>query len=147
MRKLAIDLGKRKTGFAISDETNKIALQLETYQQEKSNFANIIQKIEKYLEQYEIDKIILGYPLKKNGEKSESTIFVENFKKHLQMKINIPVIFVNEYNSSVIANAFLISVNVSRKKRKKSVDKIAAQIILNDYLNNYFINESEEKNG
>ncbi|AAT27924.1 Holliday junction resolvase RuvX [[Mycoplasma] mobile] len=144
MRKLGIDLGKIRTGFAISDDSNKISLPLKTFIQKNANFNNIILEIKKILLEYQIDTIVIGLPIKINNEKTKSTIFVENFKKHLEKEINLPIFFVNEYNSSVLAN---LSINeMKSKKRKTIVDKISAQIILNDFLNNYFIKEKYDEN-
>ena len=82
-----------------------------------------------------ITKIILGLPKNMNntlGERAEITL---KYKELLEKSTSLPVIMFDERLTSVISNSILIEADMSRKKRKKKVDSIAAQIILQDYLN------------
>lgn len=141
MRKLALDLGTRTCGFAISDELAIIASPLENFRFDENNFDSVISKTINYLESYKnVDEIILGLPLRSNGFKSERTIMVENFKNKLESKLieinkKLPIKFINEYGSTKDAENIMIQAGLSRQKRKKHKDKLAAVIILERYLN------------
>lgn len=141
MRKLALDLGTRTCGFAISDELAIIASPLENFRFDENNFDSVISKTINYLESYKnVDEIILGLPLRSNGSKSERTIMVENFKNKLESKLieinkKLPIKFINEYGSTKDAENIMIQAGLSRQKRKKHKDKLAAVIILERYLN------------
>ena len=121
MRYLGIDLGSKTVGLAMSDTTLTIA----------STYKTIFFKDE----DYNITKIILGLPKNMNntlGERAEITL---KYKELLEKSTDLPVIMFDERLTSVISNSILIEADMSRKKRKKKVDSIAAQIILQDYLN------------
>lgn len=141
MRKLALDLGTRTCGFAISDELAIIASPLENFRFEENDFNSVIHKTLAYINDYKnIDEIILGLPLRSNGSKSERTIMVEEFKSILESNlvknsINIKIKLINEYGSTKDAESVMIQAGLSRKKRKNHKDKLAAAIILERYLN------------
>ncbi|VEU70832.1 Holliday junction resolvase RuvX [Mycoplasmopsis glycophila] len=139
MRKLGLDLGTKSCGFAITDQDEIIATGLENYMFEENNFEMPLERIGFYLQTYpnKIDGIVLGYPLKISGEKSERTLMVEAFKKLIEEKYNIPVLLVNEQYSTKKVTEVLINAGLTRQKRKKHKDKLAAQIILQDYLEYY----------
>lgn len=137
MRKLALDLGTKTCGIAISDESNIIATGLENFRFLEKNFTAVINKVKEYFEQYPIDKIILGYPLRVNGTKSERTVMVEEFKIRLEKELQIPVILVNEQYTTKNAENILIQAGFTRKKRKNFKDKLSAQLILEEYLTYY----------
>ncbi|MBN0919464.1 Holliday junction resolvase RuvX [[Mycoplasma] gypis] len=139
MRKLALDLGTRTCGFAITDPDCIIATGLENFRFEENDFDQVILKIKNYQNQYKnIDAIILGYPLRFNNQKSERTVMVEEFKEKIEKEIQLPVTLVNEHSSTIGAESILIDAGYSRKKRKGHKDKLAAQLILEDFLNYYF---------
>ncbi len=133
-RILAIDYGIKRIGIAISDPLKIFAIPLITLENNK-NFWNEFLSI---IKNYNIEKIILGYPLKENGNKSHITVQVEKFLSELNTKIKIPVTLVDERYSSAIATEQIMEVVKSRKKRrdKSLVDKKAAAVILSDFLNN-----------
>lgn len=143
MRKLALDLGTRTCGFAISDEMCIIASSLENFRFFENDFDAVLKKTLEYLIQYKnIDKIILGYPLRSNGSKSERTLMVEEFKNKLEVFLKNnnqkqEVVLINEYGSTIRAEEIMINAGMTRQKRKKHKDKLAAVIILEDFLNYY----------
>ena len=92
-------------------------------------------EIEETVKEYDIQKIILGLPKNMNNTLGERAEITTKYKRILEENTNIPVIFFDERLTSVISNSILIEADISRKKRKKKVDSIAAQIILQDYLN------------
>ncbi|WP_025755294.1 Holliday junction resolvase RuvX [Mycoplasmopsis cricetuli] len=138
MRKLAFDLGTKTCGFAITDENEIIALTLDNFFYTEGNFNQILEKVQLYLNDYNIDGFVLGYPLKISGQKSERTLMVEQFKKKLSNFFpEIPILLINEQYSTKKAHEIMLSAGLNKKKRKSFKDKLAAQIILQDYLDYY----------
>jgi len=119
-------------GIAVSDPFNIFAIPITTL----DNNQLLIENIKKIIEEKSIGKIILGYPLKENGERSSSTDLIEKFLKVLKKSIDLEIELVDERYSSEIAKEQMIQSIASRKKRrdKKAVDMRAAAVILKDYL-------------
>lgn len=135
MRYLGIDLGSRTVGLAMSDTTLTIASTYKTIFFKDEDYNSTINEIKDIIKEYNITKIILGLPKNMNntlGERAEITL---KYKELLEKSTDLPVIMFDERLTSVISNSILIEADMSRKKRKKKVDSIAAQIILQDYLN------------
>ena len=135
MRYLGIDLGSKTVGLAISDTTLTIASSLKTIFFKDEDYFSTIDEIKNIIKEYDIQKIILGLPKNMNNTLGERAEITTKYKRILEENTNIPVIFFDERLTSVISNSILIEADISRKKRKKKVDSIAAQIILQDYLN------------
>ncbi|TPE57530.1 Holliday junction resolvase RuvX [[Mycoplasma] falconis] len=136
MRKLALDLGSKSCGFAISDINGIIATGLENFMFEEWHFIKAIRKTKEYIEQYnnEIDTIVLGYPLRMDLSKSPRTIMVEKFAQRLKEHINLPIVFQDERQSTKFAEDILAQAGFNKTRRKTKKDSLAAQIILEDYL-------------
>ena len=135
MRYLGIDLGSKTVGLAMSDTTLTIASTYKTIFFKDEDYNSTINEIKDIIKEYNITKIILGLPKNMNntlGERAEITL---KYKELLEESTGLPVIMFDERLTSVISNSILIEADMSRKKRKKKVDSIAAQIILQDYLN------------
>ena len=135
MRYLGIDLGSKTIGLAISDTTLTIASTYKTIFFKNEDYNSTIEEIMNIIKEYNITKIILGLPKNMNntlGERAEITL---KYKELLEKNTDIPIVMFDERLTSVISNNILIEADMSRKKRKKKVDSIAAQIILQDYLN------------
>lgn len=137
MRKLGLDIGTVRIGIAQSDMLGMLASNLETYTRKyiKVDVAHIIQIIQ----QNNIDTVVVGLPLKMNGEEGQSVQMVKDFVQELQTQLQeknmqIPIVYQDERLTTVSAERVLLSANVRREKRKQVVDKIAAQIILQAYL-------------
>jgi len=135
MRYLGLDLGSKTIGVAISDPTLTIASTYKTIFFKDENYQSTLNEIKQIVEDYEIKKIILGLPKNMNNTLGERAIITTEYKKMLENAIEIEVILFDERLTSVISNNVLIKADLSRKKRKKKVDSVAAQIILQDYLN------------
>lgn len=134
MRYLGLDLGTRTLGISISDETKTIATGLTTLRFSDSAYDEIDNELIRIVKEYKVEKIILGFPKNMNntiGERAETTIV---FKEKIEKLLNIEVILQDERLSTVSAHNYLIQADMSRKKRKKVVDKMAANIILQTYL-------------
>ncbi|MCM8785425.1 MAG: Holliday junction resolvase RuvX [Candidatus Omnitrophica bacterium] len=141
MRILCIDIGDKNIGVAISDEENLIARGLGTIKLKE----DFIDKIKEIIKKYNVGKIVYGLPLKMDGSfcvQTEKTMaFVSKLKQEIK---NIEFIPFDERFTTKIAERFLISVDFSRKKRKKYIDKLSAQIILQNYLDSLNIKTSQE---
>ena len=134
MRYLGLDLGSRTLGMAISDPTLTIASVLKTIYFTDENYDSLLEPLKEIIDEYSIDKIILGYPKNMNNTIGPRAEIAIEFKNKLEEFIKIPIILEDERLTSVISNQVLISADLSRKKRKKKVDGLAAQIILQSYL-------------
>lgn len=135
MRYLGLDLGSKTLGLAISDSTETIATTLKTLYFKEEDYDSLLEPLQEIIKENNINKIILGFPKNMDnsiGTRAEVTL---NFKEKLEKELQIEVILEDERLTSVISNQVLIKADVSRKKRKKKVDGIAASLILQSYLN------------
>lgn len=132
MRIIGIDYGEKRIGIAISDPLGITAQGLPTV--ERTNIQEDMQKILNIIREKEVGEIVVGLPKHMNnslGEKAQEVLaFVDLLKKHS----NLPVSVIDERLSTVRAQRAMLEGNLSRKKRKDRVDMIAAQLILQDYL-------------
>lgn len=135
MRKLGIDYGDSRTGFAITDELNITVQGLETLKYD-GNDRIILKKIDEYLEKYQIDTIVIGMPYLLNGEKAERAEKTEKFIHKLKCKYNnIKIDYIDERLTTVAAHKTMNFLNVNKHKKKDIVDTISAIYILETYIN------------
>ncbi len=134
-RKIGLDLGSKSMGIALSDELNITAQGKENFRFEEKDWAAAIAKLKEYFQNYKIDTIVLGYVTYVSGDKSETTYMIEEFRGILEKEFNVPIIYIDEAGSTKKAHEFMIKADLSRKKRKKYKDQLAAQLILEEYLN------------
>lgn len=129
---LGLDLGSKTLGLSISDKTSTIASSLKVirYNSEEELFL----ELSKVVEEYKVDKFILGNPKNLDGSLSKRSEITLEFKKKLENMYTKEVILQDERFSTVEAQKMLISNNTRRSKRKKVVDKIASTIILQTFL-------------
>ena len=133
MRILALDVGDRRIGVAISDKTGTIARAVATLDRNKKNIVKELRTISK---KYEISKIIIGLPLRSNGTEGIQVKKVRIFAKHLQEELGLPLQEWDERLTSVQAERLLITADLKRAKRKVIIDQVAATLILQSYLDN-----------
>tara|TARA_B000000557_G_scaffold264160_1_gene268663 strand:+ start:436 stop:849 length:414 start_codon:yes stop_codon:yes gene_type:complete len=133
-RILGIDYGNRRIGLAISDPLNIFAKPFDTI--DKNKKPKFLNEIYEVIKNMNIEKVVVGLPLNMKGIDSEQTKIVRKFVQILKKKINIPIIFQDERLSSKSAKEYLIMQNISPSKNKKSVDSVAASIILQEFLDN-----------
>ncbi|MFI3230102.1 MAG: Holliday junction resolvase RuvX [bacterium] len=136
MRILGLDFGQKTIGVAISDPFGWTAQGLEIIRRDNEESINkSVTRLGEILKEYQVEKIVLGYPKNMNntiGERGEKT---EIFKAKLEKSFkNIPVILWDERLSTVGAERSLLEADLSRKKRKDVIDKMAAVFILQGYL-------------
>ena len=132
MRILGIDHGTKRVGLAISDELKMIAQPLEMLPPDP--FGDFIARIRELIKDKEIELIVVGMPRNMDGSYGEAAQKVETFVAAMKDTIIVPIKLWDERLTSVQANRFLIEGNVRRKDRKEKVDKTAAAIILQSYL-------------
>jgi putative Holliday junction resolvase len=132
MRILALDHGTRRIGVAVSDETKTIAQPLEYIPAEP--FADFLGRLKKILAEKEVDFILLGMPRNMDGSYGPAAQKVDTFAGVLRSAITVPIKLWDERLTSAMANRILIQGNVRRNKRKEKVDKMAAAILLQSYL-------------
>lgn len=132
MRVIGLDYGSVTCGVAISDETLLIASPVETIRYK--TMEELLTKLDIYFNEYKIDKIVLGNPINLDGSISTRSELTFLFKDELIKRYNKEVIMMDERLTSVIVNNMLLMGNTSRENRKKVVDKLAASVILQSYL-------------
>ena len=134
MRYLGLDLGTRTLGLSLSDTTFTIASTLKTIRFNENDYEFLLNELDSIIKEYNITKMILGFPKNMHntiGERCETTLM---FQKLLIERFNIEVILQDERLTTVEATNYMLQADVSRKKRKKKVDALAANIILQTYL-------------
>ena len=134
MRKIGLDIGSKSCGIALSDALNITAQGKENFRFEEKDWDTLMNHLDSYFNDYEIDKIIIGYPTYPSGDKSQTTLMVEEVEEILKDRYKLPVIRIREDNTTKQAHEIMIQSGLTRKRRKNYKDKIAAQIILSDYL-------------
>ena len=134
MRCLGLDLGSKTLGIAISDLTNCIASVYTTLYFKDEDYSSLILPLRDICEKEGVDTLVLGLPKNMNNTLGTRALITLEFKELLEKELGLPVFMEDERLTSVISNNVLISADVSRKKRKKKVDGMAAVIILQGYL-------------
>lgn len=134
MRCLGLDLGSKTLGVAISDRTNLIASVYTTLRFNDEDYNSLIEPLREIILKEEIDTLVLGLPKNMNNTLGERAMITLEFKNMLEKEFGLKVVMEDERLTSVSANNILISADMSRNKRKKKVDGIAAEIILQGYL-------------
>ena len=129
-RVLALDYGEKKIGIAISDKSRIIASSRDYIH----NDISFISNLKKLIHDSDVDEVILGLPIKMDGEDSAQTTRVREFKEYLNEQIGMKIILVDERLTTSYAEKLMISGNVRREKRKQKIDSLSAQIFLQNYL-------------
>ncbi|MFZ3073497.1 MAG: Holliday junction resolvase RuvX [Thermodesulfobacteriota bacterium] len=133
MRVLGLDLGKKRIGVAISDESGSIAMPLMAV--ERSGIENTITEISRIVEEYSCKTIVVGIPYNMDGSTGRAASAVFTFIEKLKEKIpNIEITGWDERLSTAAVEKVLIEGNVRRDKRKGIIDKLAASYILQGWL-------------
>lgn len=134
MRYIGLDLGSKTLGIATSDVTNTIATTYGTLRCNEYEYNTFLEPLENIMQEYGITTIVLGYPKNMDNSLGERALLTLDFKEKLENYFHKDVIMQDERLTSVISNNVLIKADISRKKRKEKVDGIAAQIILQSFL-------------
>lgn len=132
MRKIAVDLGDVRIGLASSDIMGIIASGSETYVRKGGEEDYIY--IANFAKNLQADTIVIGLPKNMDGTEGERALLSREFGEKLKEYVDCKIVFEDERLTSKSAERMLISADVRRDKRKKVIDKIAAAIILQSYL-------------
>ena len=144
-RILGLDYGSKTVGVALSDPLGLTAQGLTTLRREKENHLRAtLRRIEEIIEEYHVTKIVLGNPLMPDGTVGERAYATGAFRDTLAARTALPVLLWDERLTSVEAEALLSEAGVPAREKKMQVDRIAAQLILQDYLNS---NRSDKRSG
>jgi len=131
-RYLALDVGEKTIGLAVSDPLNITAQGLDTIF--RQSYRKDFEALKKVIEKYDVNVLVIGMPKRLNGDIGIQGEKVKKFTEKLKREIKIKIEFQDERMTTKMAENTLIQGNVSRKKRKKVIDKLAAVNILSVYL-------------
>lgn len=131
-RVLALDPGTKRIGVALSDELGWTAQPLETY--ERRSLAADVAHIQCLVQMHEVREVVMGLPLRLDGRVGAAAESAQQFMEQLSQALPVPVIAWDERFTTKAAEDLLIRANMSRKKRKGTVDRVAAAILLQSYL-------------
>ncbi len=134
MRYLGLDLGTKTLGVSISDKTGLIASAYETIRFNENDYESALPRLKEIVETEKVEKIVLGLPKHMNNDFGEKAVIATEFGKKLQDYLNLEVIMQDERRTTIEATNYMLEANVSRKKRKEKIDSLAANIILQTYL-------------
>jgi putative Holliday junction resolvase len=134
-RILALDLGKKRIGMAVSDELGITAQGLPTLERrnKRTDFANLAAVVR----QNNIRQIVLGLPLRMSGEEGTQADWVRAFAAELQVHIDVPIDLRDERWTSKQAERVLMGSGIRNQDRKPAIDRISAVILLQDYLDSH----------
>ena len=132
MRIMGLDIGSRTIGVAISDELDITAQGLKTIR--RKSFTEDIEELTRIIQQFDVKKVVVGLPKNMDGTIGIQAERIFRWIKSFQEKMAIPVVTWDERLSTVGASRILLEADLSRKKRKGVIDKIAAVLILQGYM-------------
>ena len=139
MRIMSLDVGSRTIGIACSDALLMTAQGIETIR--RTSLEKDFNRLQELISEYEVHELVVGMPKNMNGTKGERDEKTEEFVAKMKEVIDLPVTYWDERLSTVMAERQLIAADVSRKKRKSVIDKMAAVVILQGYLDRLQFNK------
>ena len=134
MRYLGLDLGTKTLGISLSDKSGIIASSYKTIHFNEEDYNSVLDELKGIIDEFEIKTVVLGLPKNMNNTLGDAAKRSMNFRYILLDNFDIEVIMQDERMSSVEAHNIMLQGDLSRKKRKKHVDSLAANIILQRYL-------------
>ncbi len=138
MRIMGLDYGSKTVGVAISDELMITAQPLMTIERKSENkLRKTLAKIEELIEEYEVSFVVLGYPKNMDNSEGERVTATKEFKEHLERRTGLEVILQDERMSTIESERILMDAGVRREHRKEYVDKMAAAVILQSYMDSH----------
>lgn len=135
MRIMGLDYGNKTVGVAISDEMMLTAQPIETIWRERTNkLRRTFARLEDLIEEYDVETIVIGLPKRLNNEEGERCELTRKFGDKLEQRTGLTVVYQDERLTTVAADAVLGESGVRKDRRKQYIDKMAASIILQGYL-------------
>jgi putative Holliday junction resolvase len=132
VRILGLDIGSKRIGVAVSDELGFTAQGLQTLTFTDEN--TVLDSIKKIAQEYQVTEIVVGLPYNMDGSEGRQAEKVRSIMAAIEQSVELPVVEWDERLSTVAAERVLLEADMSRSKRRKVIDKIAAVIILQGYL-------------
>ena len=146
MRLMGLDYGSKTVGVAVSDPLGLTAQGVETvWRKQENKLRQTMARIEELISEYQVERIVLGYPKNMNNTLGERAEACKDFADKLERRTGIPVVMWDERLSTVSAEHVLIESGVRRENRKAVIDKIAACVILQSYLDYIANNNAGEQ--
>ena len=147
MRVMGLDYGSKTVGVAISDSLGLTAQGVETiWRKQENKLRQTLARIEELISEYQVERIILGYPKNMNNTIGERALKSLEFKEKLEGRTGLPVVMWDERLTTAEAERTLMETGVRRVNRKQYLDQMAAVLILQGYLDRISMNK-EENNG
>ena len=147
MRVMGLDYGSKTVGVAISDPLGLTAQGVETiWRKQENKLRQTLARIEELISEYQVERIILGYPKNMNNTIGERALKSLEFKEKLEGRTGLPVVMWEERLTTAEAERTLMETGVRRENRKQYLDQMAAVLILQGYLDRISMNK-EENNG
>ena len=135
MRTMGLDVGSKTVGIALSDELGWTAQGLKTLKINEEENVFGFDELGKIIQEYEVGKVVVGLPKNMNGTIGPRGEASQFYARELEERFGVTVILWDERLTTVAAERVLLEADLSRKKRKKVIDKMAAVMILQGYLN------------
>jgi len=129
---MALDVGERRIGVALSDPTRTLASPLTTIRAVPRSTA--VKRILTLIRDYQVTALVVGLPLTMNGDIGPQATLVQQFVDELRPLIDIPIFFVDERLTTVAAERMMIDLKIKPEQRRARIDEVAASIILQDFL-------------
>lgn len=144
MRIMGLDFGSKTVGVAVSDSLLLTAQGVEiVHRKEENKLRQTLARIEELIVEYEVEEIVLGYPKNMNNTLGERIELTNEFKEKLERRTGLPVMLWDERLTTVAADKIMMEAGIRREDRKQHVDKIAAVLILQGYLDYRNMKEKE----
>ena len=146
-RILGLDFGSKTVGVAVSDALLVTAQGVEIIRRQSPNkLRQTLARIEEICKEYEVDRIVLGYPKNMNNTEGERCEKTKEFKEMLERRTGLSVVLWDERLTTVAADNYMMESGIRREERKKYVDEIAAIFILQGYLDYLSYQKKENRN-
>ena len=130
MRVMGLDVGASRIGVAVSDATGQLALPVGAVERGPRE----IDKLKELVREHAVDEVVVGFPLTLEGEVGPQAREVAEYARVLKEKLGVPIKLWDERLSTIMVEKAMVSAGVKRRKRKRAVDKLAAAVILQGYL-------------
>lgn len=134
MRALGLDLGSKTCGIALSDPSMILASGIETFRFEEGNYQIPLDYVKNFIDNNKVELVILGHPKNMDGSSGFQAKISEDFKMNLEKISNVKVILWDERLTSRMVHAVMTQSKVNSKKQRQVVDRLAATVILQSYL-------------
>ena len=146
MRILGLDFGSKTVGVAVSDELMLTAQGLEIVRRQSPNkLRQTLARIQEIVTEYQVDRIVLGFPKNMNNTEGERCEKTKEFKEMLERRTGLEVVLWDERLTTVSADKYMMETGIRREDRKKYVDEIAAVFILQGYLDSLAMKKEKDE--